>query len=166
MTTTQQPYIIMTRVDNRLVHGQVGVTWTKTLGANLLLVADDETVYNVLSQKLMTSIAHSSGADIRFFTIEHTAEIIFDAAINQKIYLIVANLHNARLLVEKNVPIKEINIGNMHYAKGKRMISKKVYIDDQDLDDLSYLLEKNIKISIQDYPGDMSTKIRSVEDLK
>ena len=27
------PNIILTRIDNRLVHGQVGVTWTKTIGA-------------------------------------------------------------------------------------------------------------------------------------
>lgn len=26
------PNILMTRIDNRLVHGQVGVTWTNTLG--------------------------------------------------------------------------------------------------------------------------------------
>ena len=29
------PNILLTRIDNRLVHGQVGVTWTMTLGANL-----------------------------------------------------------------------------------------------------------------------------------
>ncbi|MGL4861348.1 MAG: PTS sugar transporter subunit IIB [Enterobacteriaceae bacterium] len=37
MTT---PNIVMTRIDNRLVHGQVGVTWLSALGANLLLVAE------------------------------------------------------------------------------------------------------------------------------
>ena len=36
------PNILMTRIDNRLVHGQVGVTWTNTLGANLVVVANDE----------------------------------------------------------------------------------------------------------------------------
>ncbi|MDA6329317.1 PTS sugar transporter subunit IIB, partial [Escherichia coli] len=29
------PNILLTRIDNRLVHGQVGVTWTSTIGANL-----------------------------------------------------------------------------------------------------------------------------------
>ncbi len=33
--------ILLTRIDNRLVHGQVGVTWTQTLNANLIVVADD-----------------------------------------------------------------------------------------------------------------------------
>ena len=30
------PNILLTRIDNRLFHGQVGVTWTSTIGANLL----------------------------------------------------------------------------------------------------------------------------------
>ena len=30
------PNILLTRIDNRLVHGQVGVTWTSTIGANRL----------------------------------------------------------------------------------------------------------------------------------
>lgn len=38
-----EPNIVLTRIDNRLVHGQVGVVWTSSVGANLLLVANDET---------------------------------------------------------------------------------------------------------------------------
>ena len=36
------PNILLTRIDNRLIHGQVGVTWTRTLGANLIVVVDEE----------------------------------------------------------------------------------------------------------------------------
>ena len=35
--------IVFTRVDNRLVHGQVGNVWVTASGANLILVVDDET---------------------------------------------------------------------------------------------------------------------------
>ena len=36
------PDILMTRIDNRLVHGQVGVAWTTALpGVNLIVVADE-----------------------------------------------------------------------------------------------------------------------------
>lgn len=46
------PNILLTRIDNRLVHGQVGVTWTKTIGANLLLVANDEASQDKISSNL------------------------------------------------------------------------------------------------------------------
>lgn len=60
--TMSEPHILLTRIDNRLVHGQVGVTWTKTLGANLILVANDDASQDILQQKLMKSTAESSGA--------------------------------------------------------------------------------------------------------
>ncbi len=63
------PNILLTRVDNRLIHGQVGVTWTKTLGANLIVVADDETSSNEMMQSLMQVTAKSSGAETRFFLL-------------------------------------------------------------------------------------------------
>ena len=45
------PNILLTRIDNRLVHGQVGVTWTKTLGANLIVVADDTAAEDRIQQE-------------------------------------------------------------------------------------------------------------------
>ena len=40
--------IVFTRVDNRLVHGQVGNVWVTASGANLILVVDDETCNDCL----------------------------------------------------------------------------------------------------------------------
>ena len=36
------PNIVLTRIDNRLVHGQVATQWCGSIGANLILVANDE----------------------------------------------------------------------------------------------------------------------------
>ena len=94
------PNIILTRIDNRLVHGQVGVTWTKTIGANLLLVANDEASTDTMQQQLMSVTAKSSGAGIRFFSIDKTIAIIGNAAPNQKIFIICKTPHDVRLLVE------------------------------------------------------------------
>ncbi len=55
------PNILLTRIDNRLVHGQVGVSWTATLGANLILVADDGVAKDSLQQRLMKMVADAQG---------------------------------------------------------------------------------------------------------
>ena len=64
------PNILLTRIDNRLVHGQVGVTWTSTIGANLLVVVDDDVAQDEIQQKLMGITAETYGFGIRFFSIE------------------------------------------------------------------------------------------------
>ena len=97
------PNILLTRIDNRLVHGQVGVTWTKTLGANLIVVADDTAAEDRIQQSLMSVTAKSSGVGIRFFTIEKTAAIIGRAAPEQKIFIVCRTPKDVRRLVEAGV---------------------------------------------------------------
>lgn len=63
------PNILLTRIDNRLVHGQVGVTWTSTIGANLLVVVDDVVANDDIQQKLMGITAETYGFGIRFFSL-------------------------------------------------------------------------------------------------
>ncbi|MFT8548863.1 PTS galactosamine transporter subunit IIB, partial [Liquorilactobacillus satsumensis] len=134
--------ILLTRIDNRLVHGQVGVTWTRALGANLILVANDQASKDTLQQKLMATTAESSGAEIRFFSLEKTIAIINKAADRQKIFIVVKTPQDARKLVEGGVPIKEVNVGNMHFSQGKKEITKKVYVNEQDKEDLLYLCQR------------------------
>ena len=47
------PDILLARVDNRLIHGQVGMTWANHLGANLIIVANDEVAEDEVQQNLM-----------------------------------------------------------------------------------------------------------------
>lgn len=154
------PNIILTRIDNRLVHGQVGVTWTMTLGANLILVADDEVAKDDLMKQLMAATAKSSGAGIRFFTIQKTIDIIHKAAEHQKIFLVCKTPKEVRQLLEGGVSITEVNVGNMHFSQGKRQISKKVYVDDADMADLKAIEDAGVDLYIQDVPGEAKERIK------
>lgn len=66
------PNILLTRIDNRLVHGQVGVTWTSTIGVNLLVVLDDVVANDDIQQKLMGITAETYGFGIRFLVMTPT----------------------------------------------------------------------------------------------
>jgi PTS system galactosamine-specific IIB component len=58
-----------------------------------------------------------------------------------------------RQLVEGGVPIKELNIGNMHTSPGKRQFKTAyVYVDDDDMADIEALKEKGVQVSIQVLP--------------
>lgn len=153
------PNILLTRIDNRLVHGQVGVTWTTTLGANLIIVADDITANDLLQQQLMEVTANSSGAEVRFFTLQKTIDVIHKASARQKIFIVVRTPQSARILLEGGVPIKELNVGNMHFSNGKEALSKKVYVDEKDLEDLRAIQNQSVSVYIQDVPSDRKQTI-------
>ena len=148
------PNILLTRIDNRLVHGQVGITWTSSLGANLIVVVDDEAATQVVQQQLMTMTAGNTGVGIRFFTVDKTIRIISKASPAQKIFIVCKTPSVVKSLVDGGVAIKDVNVGNMHFSEGKRALTKKVYVNDQDIVDLKYIESKGINVYIQDTPGD------------
>ena len=152
--------ILLTRIDNRLVHGQVGVTWTQTIGANLIIVADDQVVQDSLQQSLMSVTAKSSNVGIRFFTLQHLADVIDMAAPEQKIFVVVRTPADARKIIELGVHLKEVNVGNMHFAQGKLAITKKVYVDDKDMEDLKFIASSGSDVYCQDVPGDVKEFIK------
>ena len=81
-----EPNILLTRIDNRLIHGQVATQWTSTIGANLILVANDNVASNQMRQKLM-DMAAPQGVATRYFSVQKTIDVIHKAAARQHIFL-------------------------------------------------------------------------------
>ncbi len=144
--------ILLTRIDNRLIHGQVVCNWAGTVGANLIVVVDDETANSETEKNIMKLAASSLGFDSRFFTVQHTIDVIEKANAEQKIFLVCKTPETLRKLIEGGVEIKKVNIGNMHFSEGKKKISDKVYVNDKDMEDLNFIKSKVDEIYIQDTP--------------
>lgn len=147
------PNILLTRIDNRLVHGQVGMTWTNTLGANLVIVANDDVAVDEVQQNLMDMVLPES-AESRFFTLDKVIRIIDKAAPRQKILLVVRNPQDALKLVEGGVPIKKINVGNMHFEEGKKQISSTVSVDEKDIETFKKLDKLGVELEVKGVPSD------------
>ena len=147
--------ILLTRIDNRLVHGQIVCLWAGAVGANLIVVAHDETAENQVEQSVMRMAASSLGYDTRFFTVQKTIDIIDKASSDQKILLICQNPHDLRRIIEGGVEIKEVDIGNLYYDKGDKKLSDKVAVSEEELKDLNYIKNHVDKIYIQDTPDSL-----------
>lgn len=155
------PNIVLTRIDNRLIHGQVATQWSGVLGINLLLVANDEVAGNQMRQGLM-NMAAPSYAQTRFFTIQKTIDIIHKASASQKIFIICETPQDVLKLVEGGVPIKKVNIGNMHMAEGKRQVATSVAVDDSDVAAFKKLQELGVELEIKRVPD---TAAESIDKL-
>ncbi|WP_024613267.1 PTS N-acetylgalactosamine transporter subunit IIB [Clostridium sp. Ade.TY] len=147
------PNILLTRVDNRLIHGQVGVTWVNHLGANLILVANDKVAGDPVQQSLMEMVLPDA-IQTRFFTIDKTINVIHKAADRQRIFLVCKTPQDALRLIEGGVPIKELNIGNMHFSEGKEQISSTVSLDEDDKKTIRKIIDLGIKVEIRRVPDE------------
>ncbi|AOV97793.1 PTS N-acetylgalactosamine transporter subunit IIB [Edwardsiella hoshinae] len=153
-----QPNILMTRIDNRLVHGQVGITWTNTLGANLVLVANDAAAVDPIQQNLMDMVV-ADGVQTRYFTLQKTIDVIHKAAERQKIFLVCKTPQDVLTLVRGGVPLQFVNVGNMHFSEGKRQIHKTVSVDDADVAAFQALDALGIACEIRRVPDEAGEPI-------
>lgn len=153
--------VVLTRIDNRLIHGQVATQWVQNTGANLLLVANDELANDEFRQGLM-NMAAPAGAQTRYFTLQETIDSIDKASPEQKILILVENPADALTLVDGGVPIKDINIGNMHMAEGKRQVATTVAIDDDDVNKFKKLQDKGVNLFVQRTPGVAKEDLKKV----
>lgn len=147
-----QPNIIMTRVDERLIHGQ-GQLWVKFLNCNTVIVANDAVAEDKIQQSLMKTVIPSSIA-MRFFSIQKVIDIIHKASPAQTIFIVVKDLQDAKRLVEGGVPIKEINIGNIHKTDDKVAITQFISLGENDKEVIRSLFQNHqISFNTKTTPG-------------
>ena len=152
------PNIVLSRIDERLVHGQVGVQWVGFADANIVVVANDEVANDEIQQNLMEMVI-ADGISIRFWTLQKTIETIHKANDKQKILLVCKTPTDFQHLVEGGVPITAINVGNMHYCANKNQITKTVSVDGNDIAAFHYLKDHQIACYIQGVPTETATDI-------
>ncbi|MDV4150452.1 PTS sugar transporter subunit IIB [Clostridium sp. AL.422] len=158
-----KPNIKMVRVDERLIHGQ-GQIWIKSLGANLVIVANDKVSTDKIQQTLMQSIAPKE-VGMRFWSIDKTNEVIWKAAPHQVIFTVVKSCQDALRLAEGGFPIEELNIGNIHASAGKEKISQFIYLGEEDKEALRILRDKyKVKFNTKTSPVS-SDGVQSIEAL-
>ncbi|MBD2815782.1 PTS N-acetylgalactosamine transporter subunit IIB [Xenorhabdus sp. Flor] len=155
------PNILLTRIDNRLIHGQVGVTWANSLGANLVVVANDEAANDPVQQSLMDMVI-SEGVQTRYFTLQKTIDVIHNAAERQKIFIVCKTPQDVLTLVKGNVPIKFVNVGNMHFSEGKTQIHKTVSVDKSDIDAFRELEKCGIPCEVRRVPDEAGENIANL----
>ena len=145
------PNIVLVRIDERLIHGQVATQWCGAVGANLLLVANDAVAGDTFRQGLM-NMAAPGYAQTRYFTVEKTIAIIGKASPAQKIAIICDNPTDVLKLVEGGVPITKVNIGNMHMHDGKRQVATSVAVGDKDVAAFKKMQELGVELEIRRVP--------------
>ena len=148
------PNIVWTRIDERLLHGQIRITWGKHTEANLILVANDDAAEGPNAAFMQAGMKASAGGEyaVRFFSIQKTIDVISKASPRQKIFVLCNNPTDVARLVEGGVPITHCNVGNMHFHEGKRQIAKTVSVDETDIDAFKSLVANGVTCTIQNTP--------------
>lgn len=93
--------IVMTRIDYRLLHGQVAFAWTNNLSANAILIANDSVAKDNFRKKTL-QLAKPDSAKLIFKSIEDSAKAIASGVTDKyRVFIVVENIHDAYRLAKK-----------------------------------------------------------------
>lgn len=142
------------RVDNRLIHGQVVEAWVPFMDARCIIVGNDELAGDELQQEIM-SLAIPRAVESAFLPIEAlAAEPRLKGPVRESTLLLFSTCLDVRRAVEKGLSLSILNVGNLHYAKGKRQLSPSVSLGPDDEACLRFLQDRGVELDFRCVPND------------
>ncbi|KRM23661.1 PTS system mannose/fructose/N-acetylgalactosamine-transporter subunit IIB [Latilactobacillus graminis] len=153
--------VIHARIDERLIHGQVATVWTNSLGADRIIVVNDEVVHDKMQIGAL-KMAKPTGVKLSILSIQKGILNIQNGKYDDdKAFLITRNIQDMRRLIDGGANITQFNVGNISAKPGSKAIKKSVALTDEDIADLEYLLQKGIKITAQMVPTESDASIET-----
>lgn len=150
--------ISLLRVDGRLVHGMVAVTWVGELKPNVLMVANDSAA-NDNFHKMTLKLAKPANVDMYILTLDNAIKRINEPKFQKKkIFITVGTIFDAEYMVNHCPEIKKVNIGpevdgaNGRTMTGKIEISSGVYASKEQFASLKRMHDKGVDVFAQITP--------------
>ncbi|NOY87415.1 MAG: PTS sugar transporter subunit IIB [Deltaproteobacteria bacterium] len=160
--------VVLARVDDRLVHGQIIESWVPYLQADFICVIDNEIFEDGPRCRLMRMIVSTSTK----FSVVSTSSLkpCLEREKGRNSLLLFSSLADVLAVVKNGVSIDAVNVGNLHHLRRGWKVSPSVFLDRNDLDVLRELLSLGIEVEATDLPGGKSYDLKkfalSKEDIQ
>ena len=146
--------ISLIRIDDRLIHGQVVVGWSKFIQADHIIVADDK-VAGDMTQRMLYEMVVPPGMKVNIFTVREAAEFLkTNQNASERIILLFSTPQDVLSYSGFGGPVKSLNVGGMRYEPGKRQIAQSISMDDADANAFRELRLQGIEIEGRAVPTD------------
>ena len=153
--------IVLFRIDERLIHGQVSLAWTRAKDAQRIVVINDEAAANSTQQTLM-DMSVPTGVETSFLSIEAAIEKFNnDSWGDERLLVLVQTPLEALELVENGLEIDKINVGGVRHEgeKEEKKLTKEVTATKKEMEAWRKLDEKGISLEAQFTPDQKTTNL-------
>lgn len=164
--------IKMVRLDERLIHGQVATKWSRLLGVDRIIVADDDAAANDVMQKTLM-MAAPDNVKVAIVPVDRAVALCNDPrSATLEILAIVATPESLLKVVSEVRGVDRVNIGNYGRVAPKRggrarvMYDANVYADAEEAAVLEQVASLGVPCTVQTIPDDAPRDLMSVLNSK
>ena len=149
--------IVLTRVDNRLIHGQVVQGWLPALDVSEVLIVSPGAVKKEFVRKMLR-LSLPSGYKMTVLCAKEAAK--YSEESQEKLFVIIEDVTNLFEMLKEGFCPKVITLGNTQFLEGKKQYSQGVFLTDTEREELKKLeTEKHISVVVRSLPSSIATKL-------
>jgi sorbose PTS system EIIB component len=154
--------IVLVRVDERLIHGQVLEVWVPATRAEELLVANDA-VAGDDAQRMIMELAIPNSMRVVIDRVEKIAALLRNGAeTNVRRMVVIERPQDALTLKKAGVNYGRLNLGNLTSRQATMCLSRSVSVGTEDLDALRNLVSAGVDVTIQSVPCDKPVGLKEI----
>jgi len=153
--------IVLTRIDDRLIHGQVVTAWAKITKATRIIVVDDEVAVDDFMVKILTMAAPNT-IKIGIHTAADASDILKNEESDERVIVLVKTPVTVEKLVANGVQIKELNLGGMGAIQGRKQLYRNISISPEEKDCFKRLIDQGVHVFVQIVPDASATDIEKL----
>ena len=151
--------IVLTRIDDRLIHGQVMTAWVKKTRANQILIIDEEVAKDDFMSEILKMSA-PSGIDIIVTGLEDAVAFLkAQERDNKRLIILVKAPVTIDALVEKGIDIDKLVVGGMGAKANRRVLYKNISASDEERATFKKLIDRGIPVVIHIIPDQKETDL-------
>lgn len=150
------------RIDNRLVHGQILESWVPFLKASCIIVVSDQVAGDLFRESVI-KMAIPRDIDVYVFGIEGFSEWhALGKCDDDRTIVLFSDIADVLRAYRRGVRFGKLNVGNVHDGEGKCRLSSSIFLNDQEITELTMLADSGIDVEIRCVPRDKSLNYRDV----
>lgn len=144
--------LVLYRIDDRLIHGQVVVGWGQPLGLGFVVLVDDEVASSDWEQELYR-MGVPPGVDLYFHSVADAPEFLERYRNDARPgILLTGDIESMRQLAVNGV-VKAVNVGGIHHRPGRVQKLRYVFLTPAEEDSLRALAASGVAVTAQDVPS-------------
>lgn len=146
--------IVLFRVDERLIHGQVVVGWGGPLHVDRIVVVNDELAASPWEQELYC-LGVPPEIEASFTTVEEARRRLPAwREDSHRTVVLVRDLPTATRMAETGALRDEpVNLGGIHYAAGRERVLPYLFLSPEERIELRALAAAGVRLFARDLPG-------------
>lgn len=144
--------IVLNRIDDRLIHGQVVVGWGQPLDVRFIVLVDDEVAASEWEQELYR-MGTPPEMDVYFHSVAEAPTVLDKYRSDERAgILLTGTVQSMRRLVME-AGVREVNVGGLHHRADRKPRLRYVFLSADEERLLRDMAASGASVTAQDVPA-------------